>query len=105
MTLLLGVTLFALGTLSGFVVRFLLDRVTGDPVTVPDLTARLDALEQAEATREAATLDALDKFDRLYKRMVARTTRQDAPESTNATGIGSEPDLTFRDRVRAQRGF
>lgn len=67
------------------------------------LNDAMTALESAESVREAATLDALDKFDRLYKRMVARDSRQIAPQPTNAAPVESEPVLAFRDRVRAQR--
>jgi hypothetical protein len=65
------------------------------PDAVKTLTARLDAVERKEALREAEWLDVLDRFDRLYKRIVARLDR----ERRNSTGkdVPVEPDASRSD--------
>lgn len=79
------------------------DAADTDLVTrTTDLEVAVAQLIAAEAAREATTLDALDKFDRLFKRIAARQSREDGPQSTNASPVRSESVLEMRDRLRAR---
>ena len=64
------------------------------------LQARIAELETREVERNAEHMAMIDRLDRLYKRLSARISRQNPPESTN--GEGASP-LAFRDSIRSQR--
>lgn len=66
------------------------------------LTARVAQLESAETLRAAEHHAMVDQLDRLYKRLVARISRQNALESTNATEDRSESPLALRRRLRGE---
>lgn len=88
----------------------LLAGVSEHPGTVPadaitDLTARIEALESAEALRAAEHGTALDRIERLYKRLSARIARdmgQTSPDERNSI-VGhpgsTESPLTLRRRL------
>lgn len=55
------------------------------------LTQRVDTMVKNEARREAEWLDVLDRFDRLYKRIVARLDREAKPGAERReTGVPGE---------------
>lgn len=68
--------------------------------TLSQIVARLDELESREIERNAEHMAMCDRLDRLYKRLSARISRQDAPGRENGSGVSP---LAFRDEVNRQR--
>ena len=104
-------SVLALRTVAGYF-RAVLDWFRSHPraprIDLETLVARLDVLERKEAVRAAEWQDTLDRFERLYKRLVARQQREGrhvAGQDQTATPgdpppvVGESP-LSLRRRLR-----